>query len=338
MHQIERWFMKMKNYFNKIQELIISDHVKELTEEQICNLAAYGLVKQLNDYSDLLFIRPEKQSIKFYKPLFHFFTPDILYVRMYDFSDESLQYFEEYINILDICKLKCILDLRRNVGGKLECAITFLKYFLQEKKIVELRYRNHTESYYTEYNDQFFVSAIVIIDNATASASEVVAGSIQYYNKGLLIGQRSCGKSSVQSLINIEDNIVLKLTVAYFYINGEYDINHKGLEPDIQFRELTEIFEIQDIDDFRIGQVDYKIAVIQQCLKELNLYDKKCNGIYDTDTIEAITEFNRRQKLDCKKVLSNESIRTLKKVYSEFCYNNIDARIIRESLRILMEK
>lgn len=327
----------MKNYFNQIQELIISNYVKELTEEQICNLAAYGLVKQLNDYSDLLFIKEEKQSFKFHKPLFHFFASDILYVRMYDFSDESLRYFEEYISVLDICKLKCILDLRRNVGGKLECAITFLKYFIQEKKIVELRYRNHIESYYTEYNNQIFASVIVIIDDATASASEVVAGSIQYYNKGLLIGQKSCGKSSVQSLINIEENIVLKLTVAYFYINGEYDINHKGLEPDIQFKELTEIFEIQGIDDYQNGQEDYRIAVIQQCLKELNLYDKKCNGIYDTDTLEAMKEFNRRHKIGCNKVLSNDSIRVLQKVYSEFCYNNIDARIIRESLRILME-
>lgn len=327
----------MQGYFEKIKELISDIYVKELTEEQIYKLAGYGLIKQLDDHSDLFFSELESTNPKYNKPLFHNMTPDILYVRMYDFSDKSLQNFEDYVQTLDINKLYCILDLRRNVGGKLDCAIRFLKYFLPNKKIVDLKYRKHTESYHTEFSEQAFVSSIVIINNETASASEVVAGSIQYYKKGLIIGQRSCGKSSVQSLIELEQNIFLKLTVAYFYINGEYDIKQKGLVPDIQFKEFKDIYLVKDIDDFEMGQVDYKIAIIQQCLINLKIYDYNCNGIYDINTINALTKFNQQQNIEYNKALSQMTLDALKRVYFEFCYDNINADIIKESKRILME-
>jgi len=326
----------VKNYFDEIRKIVSDIYFKKLSDDQIINLAGYGLIKQLDSHSDIIDFEQE-DSKKYIKPIFNMVESDILYIHLYDFSDRSINFFEEYIKDININGLKCVLDLRRNVGGKLDNAIRLLKYFIPNKKIVDLKYRERIESYYTEDSSQIFGKTIVIINNETASASEVVAGSLQYYKKGLLIGQKSCGKSSIQQLIKLDHNIVLKLTVAYFYINGEYDINKIGLMPDIEFKEFTDIYSIKLIDDLEIGQVDFRISVIQQCLKDLKLYNYQCNGIYDSNTIEALCKFNKKYNIDSVKPLSQVTLEEIKRVYYDFCYNNMNANIIIESVRLLKE-
>lgn len=328
----------MKNYFEKIKDIVADIYIKKLTDDQICNLAGYGLIKQLDGHSDLFILDQENNRMQYKEPLFCMMDHNILFIHMYDFSDKSLELFEEYIRDIDINKLKCILDLRRNVGGKLDCAIRFLKYFIPNKKIIDVKYRNHVESFKTESSSQAFYRTMVIINNETASASELVAGCIQYFKKGLLIGQRSCGKSSIQELIELDQNIILKLTVAYFYINGVYDINKKGLNPDIEFKEFKDIYSIKYIEELELGQVDYKIAVIQQCLSDLKLYNYQCNGIYDLNTRDALVNFNNKYNINSCKALSQKTFDAIKKVHFEYTYENLNAEVINEAKMMLIKK
>ncbi|MDW8189767.1 MAG: S41 family peptidase [Pseudobdellovibrionaceae bacterium] len=138
-----------------------------------------------------------------------------------------------------------ILDLRSNPGGLLEQATKVVDMFLPENKtIFSTKVRNKTDNYEsktTNRNPKYLdFPIIVLIDSGSASASEIVAGALQDHKRALLMGQKSFGKGSVQSIINLEDGSALKLTVARYYTPSGRSIQAEGITPDLwtQYNDL----------------------------------------------------------------------------------------------------
>ncbi len=148
-------------------------------------------------------------------------TKDIGYIKLNKFSITTYEEFEDALYDLQKEGMsKLILDLRRNTGGFLTAAIDIADEFLNEGKlIVYTEGKNRPRNYaFATQNGKLLNSEIVIlIDEGSASASEIVAGALQDNDKGLIIGRRSFGKGFVQEQMSLPDGSALRLTVARYY-------------------------------------------------------------------------------------------------------------------------
>jgi len=128
-----------------------------------------------------------------------------------------------------------ILDLRNNPGGLLEQAIKVSDEFLDEGLIVstEGRAKRDVEKHFAQRGGRLALPMVVLVNGGSASASEIVAGALQDHGRAVVLGTRTFGKGSVQTVIDLEDGSGLKLTVARYYTPAHRSIQEQGIEPDI---------------------------------------------------------------------------------------------------------
>ena len=139
-----------------------------------------------------------------------------------------------------------VLDVRKNPGGSLDVAVALSDLFLSNGQIVSQRGRNMRDTIYYEAESVFPGDAaagtpiVVLIDAGTASASEIVAGALQDQHRALIMGERSFGKGSVQSLLPLTKDSALKLTTARYYTPAGRSVQEGGIQPDIRVPQLSD--------------------------------------------------------------------------------------------------
>lgn len=189
---------------------------------------------------------------------------DIAYIKLYQFSERAGYDFKKAaIEILNKQNSQIILDLRNNPGGYLDVANDIAGWFLEKGDIVtieEFGDGRKNKEYKAGGNGAFLEYKIVILINqGSASGSEILAGALRDNRQILLIGETTFGKGSVQELEQLEEGSSLKITVAKWLTpNGEF-ITNKGLEPDIKV-EMTE----EDYKEGRDPQLDRAIEIIKE--------------------------------------------------------------------------
>ncbi|MGH7850493.1 MAG: S41 family peptidase [Thermodesulfobacteriota bacterium] len=163
------------------------------------------------------------------------------YVKLAQFQDRTSQELTEAIAGLETQNGKelsgLILDLRNNPGGLLTEAIDVVDEFIDSGLIVSVRGRteDQTREYYATKNGSFQTfPVVVIVNDGSASASEVVAEALQDSKRAVILGTKTFGKGSVQTIIKLEDGSGLKLTTAKFYAPSGRSINQVGVTPDIK--------------------------------------------------------------------------------------------------------
>lgn len=166
------------------------------------------------------------------------------YIKLDRFAKTSMEEFEEALTELKAQKMKSlILDLRGNNGGFLNVAVELSNQFLKKDKMIVFTEGSKSEKqvFKTDSNGEFTDGKLVVlIDEGSASASEIVSGAVQDWDRGVLIGRRSFGKGLVQRPFTLPDGSVIRLTTARYYtptgrcIQRSYD---KGSED--YFKEMT---------------------------------------------------------------------------------------------------
>jgi carboxyl-terminal processing protease len=184
---------------------------------------------------------------------------DVGYIRITQFNEQTTDGLKQAINDLNsqlgADKVKgYVVDLRNNPGGLLDQAISVSDTFLEKGEIVSTRGRNpeETQRFNARPGDMTKGKpVIVLINGGSASASEIVAGALQDHKRATLIGTRSFGKGSVQTIIPLgAGNGALRLTTARYYTPAGRSIQAKGISPDIEV--------VQDVPDNLKAQTDSK--------------------------------------------------------------------------------
>jgi carboxyl-terminal processing protease len=176
---------------------------------------------------------------------------DVAYIRLTQFNEQSTENMKKAIAELSTKlgdKLKgYVIDLRNNPGGLLDQAISVSDAFLEKGEIVSTRGRNaeETQRFNARAGDLTKGKPVIILINGgSASASEIVAGALQDHKRATVIGSRSFGKASVQTIIPLgPGNGALRLTTARYYTPAGTSIQAKGISPDIEV--LQEVPEDQ---------------------------------------------------------------------------------------------
>ena len=136
-----------------------------------------------------------------------------------------------------------IIDLRSNPGGLLDQAIDVSDVFMDKGEIVSQRGRtkNDIQRYYAKSGDLTGGKPIVVlVDAGSASAAEIVAGALQDQRRAIVLGQRSFGKGSVQTLIPLSQDTALRLTTARYFTPSGRSVQENGIEPDVQVPQLSD--------------------------------------------------------------------------------------------------
>ena len=184
---------------------------------------------------------------------------DIGYIRITQFSEQTFdgvkQALQKFQQDMPGDKLKgYVLDLRNNPGGLLDQSVSVSNAFLERGEIVSTRGRNadETQRYNARPGDiSKGKPVIVLINGGSASASEIVAGALQDHKRATILGTRSFGKGSVQTIIPLgQNNGALRLTTARYYTPSGRSIQAKGIDPDIQI--------LQDVPDELKGKDETK--------------------------------------------------------------------------------
>ncbi|MFN9376196.1 MAG: S41 family peptidase, partial [Novosphingobium sp.] len=169
-----------------------------------------------------------------------------------------------------------VLDLRQNPGGSLDEAVALSDLFLTKGDIVSQRGRNPRDNEFYRAEEMIPGDAakglpvIVLIDAGSASASEIVAGALQDHKRALVMGERSFGKGSVQSLFELDKTRAIKLTTARYYTPAGKSVQEGGIEPDIRVPQLS------DPDARRRAELTMRESDLRRHLvNELGVADKQ---------------------------------------------------------------
>ena len=186
------------------------------------------------------------------------------YIRLTSFNENSADQIKEKIKELRQNKKieKYILDLRNNPGGLLSQAIKISDFFLNNGEIVSTKSRKKKE------NRKWFAhkgdiidgeTLIVLINYGSASAAEIVAGALKDHKRAILIGEKSFGKGSVQTVIPLNNRGAIALTTAKYYLPSGRSISEVGITPDIEIAESSEDFRMNTKTD---NQLDFAIKLL----------------------------------------------------------------------------
>lgn len=187
---------------------------------------------------------------------------NVFVISLYSFSANSPNLFRQALReFIESGSNKLVLDLRNNPGGYLEAAIDMASWFLPTGKIVvseQFSDGREPEVYRSRGYDVFTdrLKFAILVNEGSASASEILAGALQEHGKATLIGAQTFGKGSVQELVSITSDTSLKVTVAHWFTPDGKSISVGGLEPDIEV-ELTPENTKDGVDPQMEAAVEY---------------------------------------------------------------------------------
>jgi len=169
-------------------------------------------------------------------------------------ADELLEQIEYMQSYHDGPLKGIVLDLRNNPGGVLTPAVTMADGFLDSGLIVTTRGRAENQLEYSAEPGQWLegVPMVILVNGSSASASEVLAGALQDHGRALVVGEKTFGKGSVQSVLNLRNGSGIRLTTARYYTPNGRSIQAEGIIPDVEI----EAVQLIENDDKRKREVD----------------------------------------------------------------------------------
>ena len=163
------------------------------------------------------------------------------YLQITEFEDVTTDQFNENFAALKEQGMKgLIIDLRGNPGGNVSTVCAVAEQLLPKGLVFYMEDKNGEKTEYPCKGADFDLPLVVLVNEYSASASEILAGAVKDSGIGTLVGRKTYGKGVVQNVLPLSDGSAIKLTVANYYTRGGNDINLKGIEPDVEVELDTE--------------------------------------------------------------------------------------------------
>ncbi len=239
-------------------------------------------------------------------------SKDIGYIKIHQFSEDTYKDFKETISnrMNDKKQKKFILDLRNNPGGYLDSVLNMLNLFFDKKLLV------YTEGRNVSFNQKHFsnksklvpddIELVLLINGASASASEIFAGVMKDYGRAKIIGQTSFGKGVVQQIFRLTDGSAVFLTTSQYFTPSGNVIHNEGITPN----KIIEEFKLTEEDKIKISllsQTDY-----------IQNFTKKYGENYSESNLINLNEQLRKEHLDLPLTLLDRI------VFTEVKKNDVD--------------
>ena len=217
-----------------------------------------------DDYLDLVVTRKKIESPTV---SYEVKKDNIGYIEVTSFDNVTTNQFKEALIELQKKKVKgLVIDLRNNPGGNLDVVVDMLDMFLSKGQLIvytEDKKGNRTETYRAQNDAIVDLPLAVLVNENSASASEIFAGAIKDYKIGKIVGKTTFGKGIVQTVLPLKDGSAIKFTIAkYFTPKGKY-IHGKGIKPDVEIEFSKKEYEENKVDT----QLDMAISQVKKLAK-----------------------------------------------------------------------
>ena len=228
--------------------LTVTDAVMKIRGRKGTSVTLTIYREEAEEPFDVTIIRDEiKLESVSYKEL----EENIAYIAINQFSDDTLkEFYQASLDALLTDSKGLILDLRFNGGGYLQIAQNLISYFIGPEKVAlqVLDANNNANTKVTNSKAIFKdIPLVILVNQGSASASEIVAGSLQDYKKAILVGNQTYGKGTIQQLLEFSNGSSLKLTIAKWLTANGRDIDEIGLTPDFEIS-ITETDILNNLD------------------------------------------------------------------------------------------
>ncbi|NRG26355.1 peptidoglycan-binding protein [Bacillus circulans] len=269
-------------------------------------------------------VRDEVPQITVYSDIKKDGGEKIGYIEITSFSKDTASEFEKELNKLEKNGISSlILDVRGNPGGLLTSVNAIVEQFLTNKKpYVQVENRNgDREQFYSDLKKQKEYPVVVLIDNGSASASEILAAALKEGAGYPLIGENSFGKGTVQQPILMDDGSEIKLTVSKWLTPDGNWIHKQGIKPtiDVEQTDLYHTHPLQIVDSLKLEDNDEQVQYAQEILTSLGFTTDRQDGYYSPQTEVAVRAFQSKNALEVTGVIDGktaakleESVRTEK--------------------------
>ena len=218
-------------------------------------------LKILRDDEYLIF-DVERKAIKVYHVKNEMLENNIGYIKLSTFDEGCSAEFENAFNELqEKGAKKLIIDLRDNTGGLVDEALEIADKIVPkgEKLLLTVDAKDNKETTIAEYEPIINMDIVVLVNEYSASASEILIGALKDNNEATIVGTKTYGKGVIQNVIPLVDGSVLKLTTAEYFTPNETKINKIGIEPEIEVELIEEAKDEEEIDE----QLDKAIELLK---------------------------------------------------------------------------
>ncbi|WHE07058.1 S41 family peptidase [Thermoanaerobacterium thermosaccharolyticum] len=229
-------------------------------------------------------------------------------------TEENVAKALDYMDQNNIKKL--VIDLRDDPGGYLQEAVAVANFFVPAGPVVTVAMKGgNNQTYYSFLKNQKYKIA-VLINNGTASAAEILAGAIQDTKAGVLVGENSYGKGTVQEVFSFSDGSGMKLTIAKYLLPSGRWIDGTGLKPDVEVKDSrVTLPELVYTKDIKKGDTGNSVKLLQSYLSLLGYYKGEPNGYFGNDTYDAIVSFQKYAGIPATGVLDRGTADALSYFY-----------------------
>ncbi|WP_125605857.1 S41 family peptidase [Lapidilactobacillus bayanensis] len=236
-----------------------------------------------------------------------------------------------------------IIDVRGNPGGLMNSALATSSMFLKNGQVImRVKARTGKEEVYKAgktYDDGFKVTepVVVLADSGSASASEIFSAALQQSAGVKLVGTKTYGKGTVQTVVPLNNSSEMKFTTAKWLTPNDTWINKKGITPDVKadYPALAKLSLLSSGNTLQAGNVGRQVKLLQTNLKDLG-YAVKVTSIYDDQTVAAVKQLQAKAKLSQQDGIFDDQVRTA--LYAEVTsYLQAHDNILNAGLKALTQ-
>lgn len=264
-----------------------------------------GIIR--NNNPDPLYFNIVREIIKVNPVEYEILEDNMGYIKIIQFNqntDENVKKALEEFKAKDVEGI--IIDVRNNPGGILGEVINVVDFFIdKDTPVVHIDYKGDKRATYKAKRDKLIDKPVaVLVNEGSASASEIFAGAIKDTETGIVIGTQTYGKGTVQNVTPITNGGAIKLTIAEYLTSGEKKIDGLGVTPDVVIEnkleenrdEITHFVPMIEEGEQSLDDKGLNVYGAQQRLQYIG-YDVDITGIYDDKTLKAMKEFQESQGL-----------------------------------------
>lgn len=221
------------------------------------------------------------------------------YLKVTDFSDNTVELVNKELAKFDESNVeKIVIDMRNNGGGTLKSAVDMLNLFVTEGPVVYVDYAatGKEDIYESDLKEQKYEIA-VLINEGSASATEVFAGAVKYKKEGVIVGTKSFGKGIVQTLYPLVDGSGVKFTTAEYFSVDKTPVHKIGITPDIivenERPDISKYPEFSNLKKPVLGSVSLDVLAAEMILDTLGYDVYEPDGVYDQKSFDQIIKFQK---------------------------------------------
>lgn len=236
----------------------------------------------------------------------------IAHIQITSFSDDTYKELLEKLDQMEAKGMKgLVLDVRQNPGGRLDVAINIASLFVETgKTVVQVENRDgKKEAASAQDGRKVKVPVTILVDGGSASASEILAGALSESANVKIIGEKTFGKGTVQTVEDLSDGATLKYTTAKWLTPDGHWIHEKGIKPDVKVKypSYANLPYIDTSKTLKQGDVSDTVKVAEKMLAALDYNVGTVDGLYDYQTALAVQAFQQANDLDVTGVLKGDT-------------------------------